>query len=490
MKHCDSLREYVQSLEEQGLLLAIDAEVDCHLELGAIMKKSNDMKGPALLFNKLKGFPKGFRVLGSPVSAFHKPGLTYARIAVSMGLPADADVSEIIEKLSRIADLEPVEPVAVPDAPCKENKLLGKDVDLSVLPAPLLHNGDGGDYLGTWPIVITQSADGKWVNWGMYRIMVHDKQTLGAPLIPTQHIGMHYATWKAINKPMPFAIAFGTDPLTPIVASMAIPAHVSEVNVVGGYRKKPVEQVKCETVDLYVPASAEIVIEGTVSMDDSRLEGPFTEYTGFLLKAQKSWPVFNVSAITYRNNPIMPVVCTGEPVEDHLTMSVSLAAGALSLLRKAGLPVKGAFIPAVSALHLLVISVYKDRFSGTDKELVDAIAKTVWADKVGTFTPKIMIVDEDITITDLDAVLWSFSTRCHPGTGFHFYPDTTTVPLSPYLTPEEKKAAKTTNVVYDCTWSSTIAKQDIPVRATLEALWPEEVRNTVQKNWRAYGFKE
>ncbi|MDR1659683.1 MAG: UbiD family decarboxylase [Desulfovibrio sp.] len=489
MKNIDSLREYIQTLEKQKLLLEIDTEVDCHLELGAVMKKSNDMKGPALLFNKLKGFPKGFRVLGSPVSAFYKPGLMYARIAVSMGLAPGTGVLEIIDKLSAIADLPPIKPVIVGESPCKENKLLGEDVDLSVLPAPLLHSGDGGDYLGTWPIVITKSSDGKWVNWGMYRVMVHDKKTLGAPLIPTQHIGMHYATWKEINEPMPFAIAFGTDPLTPIIASMAIPPYVSEADVVGGYREKPVELVKCETVDLSVPASSEIVIEGTVSMDDSRLEGPFTEYTGFLLKARKSWPVFNVSAITYRNNPIMPVVCTGEPVEDHLTMSVSLAAGALNLLRKAGLPVKGAFIPAVSALHLLVISVCKDRFSGTDEELVNAVAKTVWSDKVGTFTPKIMIVDDDIDITDLDAVVWSFSTRCHPGAGFHFFPDTTIVPLSPYLAPEEKKAAKTTNVVYDCTWSSKLAKEDIPVRATLEALWPAEVRSKLQNNWRRYGFE-
>jgi 4-hydroxy-3-polyprenylbenzoate decarboxylase len=101
-----------------------------------------------------------------------------------------------------------------------------------------------------------------------------------------------------------------------------------------------------------------------------------------------------------------------------------------------------------------------------------------------------MIVDDDIDITDLDAVVWSFSTRCHPGSGFHFFPDTTVVPLSPYLAPEEKKAAKTTNVVYDCTWSSKLAKEDIPVRATLEALWPAEVRNKLQNNWREYGFED
>lgn len=488
MQPIENLRDYLKALKEQRQLLEIDVEVDCDLEVGAIMKKSNDKKGPALLFNKLKGFPEGFRIFGSPVNAYHKAGLTYSRIATSLGLDPYTNVLEIIESLSQINDLPPVKPVVVESAPCKAKIYMGEDVNLSKLPAPYLHDGDGGRYLGTWPVVVTQTHDGKWTNWGMYRIMVHDNKTLGAPLIPTQHIGMQYATWKEKNQPMPFAIAMGTDPLSPVIASMAIPAHVSEVDVVGAYRKKPIEVVRCETVDLCVPASAEIVIEGYVSVDDSRLEGPFTEYTGFLLKGRKSWPVFNVTAITHRPDPILPVVCTGEPVEDHLCMSVSLAAGALDLLRKAGLPVKAAFVPASSALHLLAVSVYKDQYTGKDADLINDIAKTVWSDKVGTFLPKIMVVNDDIDITNNESLLWSFSTRCHPRSGFHFFPDTTVVPLSPYLSPDEKKAAKTTNVVYDCTWSSEIPKSDIPIRATFEALWPEEIQEKVNKNWHKYGF--
>lgn len=488
MQTIENFRDYLSALKSQGQLHEIDREVDCDLELGAIMKKNNRQKGPALLFKKLSGFPDGFRAFGSPVNAWGKPGMTYSRIATSMGIDPETNVLEIIDRLSKIVDLPRVKPTVVVDAPCKENKMLGDEVDLTKLPAPMLHEGDGGNYIGTWHIVVTENFDRSWTNWGMYRTMVHDKKTMGAPLIPTQHIGMQYATWKEAGKPMPFAMAFGVDPLSPLIASMAIPKDVSEVDVVGAYRGKPLEQVRCETVDLCVPASAEIVIEGYVSLDEARTEGPFTEYTGFLIKSAKDWPVFNVTAITYRNNPILPVVCTGEPVEDHLCMSVSLAAGALDLLRKAKLPVLATFIPASSALHHLIVKVDKDRFEGTDRELVEAVAKVIWSDKVGSFSPKILLVDSDIDITDTEIMLWCSSTRCHPGRGIHLFPDTTVVPLQPYLLSDEKKAAKTTNVVYDCTWSKDVPKEKRPIRATYEALWPKEIQQKVDENWTSDGF--
>jgi 4-hydroxy-3-polyprenylbenzoate decarboxylase len=486
MHNIKSIRDYIEALKEIGELHEINKSVDCNLEVGAIMKKVNDMKGPALLFNSIDGYPEGFRILGSPVGASNKKGRLYSRIALSLRLPVDTSVFDIIEKLSHINENPLIPPRIVETALCKENILTGDKINLFSLPAPYLHEGDGGRYIGTWPIVITKTPDGKWVNWGMYRIMVHDEKTLGGPVIPTQHIGLHFAEWKKIQKPMPFAIAFGTDPLTPLVASMAIPEGVSEVDIVGGYMGEPVDIVKCETVDLYAPASAEIVIEGYISINETKEEGPFTEYTGFISSTKKSWPIFEVTAITHRNNPILPVVCTGEPVEDHLCMSVSLAADALNLLRKNNIPVTSTYIPPVSALHLMIVSVDKKKYKGQD--FIQDIGNIIWSNKVGTFLPKIIVVDNDIDPTDLSSIMWCLATKCHPEKGIVFFRNTKVITLSPYLYPDEKKSGISTTVIYDCTWPSQWAEEFVPKRGSFESLWPKEIQKKVLDNWNEYGL--
>ena len=317
--------------------------------------------------------------------------------------------------------------------------------------------------------------------------MIHDEKTLGGPVIPTQHIGLHFAEWKKNQKPMPFAIAFGTDPLTPLVASMAIPEGVSEADVIGGYLGEPVDTVKCETVDLCVPASSEIVIEGYIAINETKEEGPFTEYTGFISSTKKSWPIFEVTAITHRNNPILPVVCTGEPVEDHLCMSVSLAADALSLLRKNNIPVVKTYIPPVSALHMIIISVEKNKYTGDN--LIQDIGKIIWSNKIGTFLPKIFVIENDIDPTNLESVMWCFATKCHPEKGVVFFKDTKVITLSPYLNPEEKKSGISTTVIYDCTWPTDWSEEFVPKRGSFESLWPKEVQEKVLKNWKEYGFE-
>lgn len=486
MPYIKSFREYIDKLREAGELHEINKTVDWNLEAGAITRKVNEMKGPALLFNSIEGYPEGFRMLGSPVGASSKYGNLYSRIALSLNKPVETKVSDLIEELSRINERDYIPPRTVESGPCKENIITGDDVNLFSLPAPYIHNGDGGRYIGTWHIVITKTPDNRWVNWGMYRIMVHDEKTLLGPVIPTQHIGKHFAEWKKIGLPMPFAIAIGTDPLTPLVASMAIPDEVSEANVIGGIAGEPVDIVKCETVDLYVPATSEIVIEGHISIDETLPEGPFAEYTGYIGSTKKDQPVFNVSAITHRNDPIMPLVCTGEPVEDHLCMSLSLAADSLNLLRKNNIPVIMTYIPPISSLHLMVISVDKKKYQGNN--IIKDIGNIIWGDKVGTFLPKLIVVDSDIDATNFDEVIWCFAIKCHPEKGVVFFENSKVITLSPYLYPEEKKNARSTTAIYDCTWPDGWPEGFRPRRCAFEAPWPQEVQEKVEKNWAEYGF--
>lgn len=483
--HCRDLREYLDRLQAAGELQAIGCEVDWNLEMGAIMRRANDLMAPAPLFNHIKDYP-GFRLLGSPVSGSRTPRAFYARIALSLGLPRESSSQSIIEALATLFHIKTIAPKIVPDAPCKKNKLLRDAVDLFKLPIPYLHDGDGARYIGTWHTVITQTPDKKWTNWGMYRIAAHDKNTMGGPMVPAQHIGMHLQEWRKIGKPMPFAVVIGSDPLTPLVASMGIPKGVDEAGVIGGYRGAPVELVPCETVDLAVPASAEIVIEGAIPPDETRPEGPFGEYTGFMTAGGSAKPIYKVTAVTWRDNAVFTAVCPGVPVEDHLSMSLSLAAEVLSLLRDHDIPVLKVNMPPCSAMHFLAVSVDKSKFKGND--IARRIGELIWTNKAGVFIPKVIVLDADADPADLNNLVWNFGTKCHPENGAILFKDTKIFPLFPFLTPDEKKAQRCPTVVYDCTWPSGWPREFVPKRASFESLWPEAVQKKVLDNWKHYGY--
>lgn len=477
------LREYISTLEREGELRHVTEEVDWNLEVGAIVRRCNDLGAPAPLFENIKGYPQGFRVLGTPVGPSSRKGRFYARIALSLGLPSNTTAGELIEHFVRGKDLAPIPPKLVSTGPCKENIQLGEAIDLLKFPVPYIHQHDGGRYIGSWHIVVTKDPDSAWVNWGLYRLMVHDGKSMGGLVIPTQHIGQHFAKYEARNQPMPFAVAIGTEPSAPLLASAAVPDGVDESGVIGAFRGEPVEVVKCETVPLEVPAHSEIVIEGHLLPHERKYEGPFGEYTGYQARAGDLRPIYQVTAVTHRNDPIIPAVSAGTPVEDHVCMSIVLAADLLHLLREADLPVGQVFIPPTASLHLAIISV-----TAKPRNIVRKIADTIWASKNGIMVPKLMIVDDDVDATDVNQVLWAFCTRNHPGTGIRKVPNSVPFPLWAFPSLEEKQKRSTTKAVFDCTWPTDWPEEHIPRKASLDALWPAEVRQKVLDKWTQYGY--
>ena len=182
------LRDFIRVLESHGELQRVREEVDWNLEMGAIIRHCYDIGAPAALFEKVKDHPKGFRALGASLGPSQQPGHSlYARIALAFGLEPDATPQAIMKYYLAHKD-KPIKPVTVKTGTCKENILLGKDVDLTKFPAPLIHGGDGGRYIGTWHTVVTKDPDSSWVNWGMYRLMVHDRNTMGCLFPLQQHI--------------------------------------------------------------------------------------------------------------------------------------------------------------------------------------------------------------------------------------------------------------------------------------------------------------
>jgi len=315
--------------------------------------------------------------------------------------------------------------------------------------------------------------------------MVHDERTMGGLVSPVQHIGMHYyQKYEARNKPMPFAVAIGVEPVTPIVASAAMPDQTDEAGIVGAIRGEPIEVVKCETVDLEVPAAAEVVIEGEMPPYERREEGPFGEYTGYLRPGRDKKPVYKVTAISHRNDPIITVVCPGAPVEDHLCTTITKAAELLDELRSQGYPVKMVFIPPMAAVHLAVIST-EAKFPNIAKEIANAI----WSTKSGKHIPKLVVVEDDIDATDMDQVLWSFCTRNHPDKGIFKLTDVAALPLWPFLSPGEKESLISATVLFDCTWPKDWPKEYVPKKSTFDSLWPKEIQEKVLAKWGKYGYK-
>jgi 4-hydroxy-3-polyprenylbenzoate decarboxylase len=481
------LRDFLKLLEKHGEVQRIREAVDWNLEMGAIVRRCYDLGAPAALFEKVKGYPKGFRALGAPMGPSGKSGHSlYARTALALGLRPDTPVKEIMDFYLKRKE-KPIKPKTVKNGPCKENVLLDKDVDLLKFPVPLIHGGDGGRYIGTWHTVITKDPDSTWVNWGMYRLMIHDRNTLGCLFPMQQHIGQMYQKYEAKNQPMPAAVAIGGQPVIPIVSCAQLPPYVNEVEIAGALQGAPISLVKCETIDLKVPATAEIILEGEVLPHKRKVEGPFGEYMGYEAGKSSPKPIFKVNAITHRNDPILPFSNMGMPVhESQTTTALVKGAEIYAELSKLGLPVKGVFCPPYAVGHMAVVS--------TEIPFVNfakRVAHAVWATKPGLFTYYIVVVEPDVDPTDMDEVLHAITTKCHPVNGIHPVPHIPGFPvLLPFLPAKERLIGDAAGVLFDCTWPKDWPAEAVPVKATLENLWPEKVREKVLDKWEKYGFKQ
>jgi len=479
------LREYIDALESEGELVRISKEVDWDLELSAVIRRSYDLGAPAPLFENIKGYPRGYRILGAPVGLSSKPGRTLARLAISLGFPADATFTEIVEGCTA-KRRERLKPVIVDSGPCKENIFLGDQVNLLKLPIPFFHQGDGGRYIGTWHIVVTKDPDTGWVNWGMYRLMVIDERTMGCLLRPDQHIGAHYyQKYEPKGKPMEFAVAIGTEPVSSIIGAVRVPAGVDEADVVGGIRGKPIELVKCETVDLFIPASSEIIIEGIVPPFKRKEEGPFGEYVGYLRRGSSPEPVFEVTALTHRNNPIQVHSCMGVPVDDSdVVTTVIRASDIMDDLRQKGFPIRMVYLPPEAVGHLAVISTDVP-FTNFAKH----VAFAVWGSTSGRTIWYLIVVDEDINPMNMDEVIWALTTRCHPGKGIFSTGSAWGIPLLPFLSQYEKDHYLGYEVLFDCTWPKDWPEETIPIKASFDQVWPKHIQDLVLKNWQEYGYR-
>lgn len=444
------------------------------------MRRANEMEAPCVLFERIKGYGEGYRLSSGILS-------TFRRLALAMDMDPDSSYNEILEEYMNRRK-NPIKPIIVGDGPCKENIVREEDVDLFMFPAPLIHKGDGGRYIGTLDVCICKDLDSEWVNYGTYRLMIHDSRSATTPMTPSQHAGMIYQKYEERGKPMPYVVAIGVDPIINFIATTGVPYGVSEADVIGGVRKEPLRLVSCETVDLYVPATAEIVLEGEVLPYEREEEGTFGEYSGYQVSERAPRPVFRIKCITHRNNPILTVSCIGVYRDDFLIAGLlGWAADIKEHLLELGIPITGIYIPPESGAQLCVIST-KTPYP----RIANRIASAVWAHKSGLFIPRIMVVNEDVDPTDMTQVIHAFVTKCHPRTGTIVFDKSPACVITPFIDQsreemdEKKVLASGCNVLYDCTWP--LDRERIPVRSSFNDIYPEEIRKKVIEKWKDYGF--
>ena len=484
-----SFREYVEKLRETNELLEITREVDWRYEMSAITRRVYDIHGPAPLFANVKDCMPGVRVLGAPMGLSTDEAHPFRRVALSLGLPEDMGGPAMVDAWSKLADMDPVPPRVVQTGPCKEHKLFGKEIDLTKLPVPLIHEGDGGRYINTYGIMVAQTPDGSWSNWAITRAMLDGPQTIAGVIIPTQDLGNIYRQWQAIGQEMPFALCLGVDPAITMVAGYPLSGCKNEADLMGAWYGEPVDVVSCETSDLLVPASTEIVIEGQVSLDAILREGPMGEYGGYVwVGRQKQVPCFKVTAMTYRENPIMPLCVAGVPTEEnHTNWGFNIAAAIKHDLDQTDLPVTDCYIPMECAAHWVVVTVDRNRKETDDDALAQKIGDAVFASRGGSYIPKVIVLDDDIDPADLKQLVWAIATRHHPDRRI-IKKDQYMFPLVAYLSQEEKNASCSARVIYNCltpfhSWPEEVR----PVEASFRG-YPKELQEHVIRNWESYGF--
>ncbi|MEV0480208.1 UbiD family decarboxylase [Streptomyces sp. NPDC050508] len=495
MRHLRSLRAFIRELESIGELRQIDEEVDWSLEIGAVVRRSYDLRAPAPLFTNITGYQgTGFRVLGAP-GGLSGPAHPLARIALALGQPADTPGQSLMEAVVAARDRPGIPPQVVPaaSAPCKENILLGDDIDLFAFPTPLIHGNDGGRYIQTYGMNIARTPDGSWTNWSINRMMIAGRDTLACLIPDPQHLGVIRAQWAEQHEPMPVALALGVEPGLPFAGAYPLPEGADESHFLGALFGEGIEVVPAETVDLMVPATAEIVIEGHIAFDETVMEGPFNEYPGYNAVEQSPKPVFHVSAITHRDAAILPVVAAGPPVEEDHTLSGTMhAAEILYKLRKAGLPVTSTWFSYESAMHWLIVAVRSDWHETMpvgSAELARRVGEVAFEGKAGYGAPKILLVEDDIDITDINEVVWAFATRTHPEHGEVHFPAEPHVQLSVYLSEAEAHSYRAGKVLYNCLLADLFDEKDRPVKGSFENGWPKEIQQRVLDKWQAYGYR-
>ena len=405
----DDLREFVAHLEKTGRLKRVRARVSPDLEIAEITDRVS--KGPAernqaLLFESVEGFdtPVLINAFGSPERMAAALGVEHlnelsARVAKLLDMRMPAAIVDKIKKLGDLFDVAKAGPKHVRSAPCQEVFETDRP-SLATLPVLRCWPGDAGRFI-TLPMVFTKDPTSGARNVGMYRLQVFDDRTLGMHWQIHKGSAEHQRLAEERRAPMDVAIALGGDPASIYSASAPLPPGIDEMVFSGWLRGSGVPMVHGKTVDLEVPAEAEIVLEGTVDPAERRLEGPFGDHTGYYSLA-RDYPVFHLKAITRRRQPIYPTTIVGRPPQEDYWLGKATERIFLPIIRLMLPEVVDMNMPAEGVFHNLVIVSIKKRYPGQARKVMYAL----WGLGLMMLAKNILVVSEHVDVQSLSEVAW------------------------------------------------------------------------------------
>lgn len=429
------LRDYIRAVEEIGELKIIKG-ASWDLEIGALGEIYAESKeSPMLLFDKIPGYPAGYRVA-------HNLFASPRRTALGLELPLEAKGIELVKALRhKVKNLGPlIPPVEAKEAPVKENILTGDEVDLFKFPVPKWHELDGGRYIGTGSAVITRDPDEGWVNFGAYRVELQEKNVATIQIAAGQDGDIIQKKYWARGMNCPAAVSCGQEPVIFTASGwQRTPWGVSEYDFAGALKGAPIEVTPGPFTGLPIPATAEIVLEGEIVPPevDSRVEGPFGEWPGYYASSAKMIPAFRVKTILHRDNPViqgnppsrLPAVWT-------LGRHIQKAATLWDHLDRQLPGVRGVWIVEEAGVHSIPVISLKQMYPGHAKQ---AALVAAGSNATGFESRFFIVVDDDIDPSNLSEVWWALGTRTEPDQTIDILRDMWGTALNPMLSEEQKK---------------------------------------------------
>ena len=415
------LRDFIEQLERQGELKRIGMPVSPRLEMTEICDRVLRAQGPALLFEKPAGFdmPVLANLFGTP-----------QRVAMGMGEDSVDALREVGKLLAYLKEPEPpkglkdmwdklpvlkqvlhMAPKVLSSAPCQEVVQEGTDVDLARLPVQTCWPGDAGPLI-TWGLTVTRGPSKARQNLGIYRQQVIGRNKLIMRWLAHRGGALDFRDHAQANPgtPFPVAVALGADPATILGAVTPVPDTLSEYQFAGLLRGAKTELVKCLGSDLQVPASAEIVLEGAIHPDETALEGPFGDHTGYY-NEQERFPVFTVERLTLRRNPIYHSTYTGKPPDEPAILGVALNEVFVPLLTKQFPEIVDFYLPPEGCSYRLAVVSMRKQYPGHAKRVMFGVWSFL---RQFMYTKIIVVTDDDVDVRDWKEVIWALTTRVDP----------------------------------------------------------------------------
>ncbi len=419
----EDLREFMERLESEGELARIKQEVSPVLEMTEIAERAVKSGGKAILFENPKGYNIPVLMNAFGTEKRMKMALEVDRLEeigerlVELTRFRPSSILDGIKNLGAIKDVTAFIPKTVKSkkAPCKE---VVEEPDLNKFPILKCWPKDAGRFI-TLPVVVTKDPDTGELNAGMYRMQVFDSRTTGMHWQIHKHGALHLKKLaERGGGRLEVAVAIGVDPAILYASTAPLPENMSEFMFAGFIRRERVKLVECETVDLKVPATAEIVLEGYVRPDELRIEGPFGDHTGYYTPPEP-YPVFHVECVTRREDPIYHATVVGKPPMEDAWLGKATERIFLPIIKMIHPDIVDMNLPVEAAFHNLAVVSIKKRYPGHAKKVMFAL----WSMGMLSLTKIVIVVDDDVNVQNLKEVLWAVTSRFDPAKDVVVIPD-------------------------------------------------------------------